>query len=82
MTFRHFSDFIFRNNKEVSHVKTSRKSIIDQTNFMHFCATLSYNTVSVTIIMLDHPHVMGRGSGIPSIETAVQTTSHIPKEMS
>lgn len=41
---------------------------------------MSHNTVSVTVIALGHPHVMGRGSGIPSIETILQTTSHIPKE--
>lgn len=29
---------------------------------------MSHNTAIVTIITLGHPHVMGRGSGIPSIE--------------
>lgn len=57
------------------------KSKINNNKLCPLCATMSHNTVSVTIIMLDHPHVMGRGSGIPSIETTVQTTSHIPKEI-
>lgn len=58
---------------------TRKKSIIAPTNFILFCAIMSYDTVSVIVSMLGHSHVMGRGSGIRSIKTTAQETSLIPR---
>lgn len=42
---------------------------------------MSYNTLSMTVNVLGHPHVMGWGSGTRSIKTTAHMALHIPTEI-